>query len=127
METLNSHRHIATMIEAQAFVKALAQRNRWNEAPNIDKFDHLHEELIEMSKHLRYKSPSESAKYVACNKDIFVDGIGDLFFALCCLSNQLGIDIEEAFNTVKGNIYARYNGRYNECKPSEAAHLAPSV
>ena len=54
---------IQMMREAQAFVKYFAKKSfeatgdeRWKDYPNVDKFDHLHEELIEMSRKLRYKS-----------------------------------------------------------------------
>ena len=100
--------HIVTIKDAQEFLKYFAERNGWKDIPNIDKFDHVHEELIEMSQHLRYKSEEERVKFVNENKDIFIDGIGDLFFATCRLANQLGVDIEEAFNQVKGEILDKY-------------------
>lgn len=105
---------IQTIKEAQKLVKEFATKNNkltkgdQEDFPNIDKFDHLHEELIEMSRHLRYHSRKEREKIIIEKKEIFVDGIGDLFFALCRLSNQLNVDIEEAFNIVKENIYKRY-------------------
>ena len=43
------------------------------------------------------------------NREIFVDGIGDLFFGTCRLANQLGVDVEEAFNLVKTEILAKYD------------------
>jgi len=97
------------MKEAQALVKSFAERNNWKDVPNVDKFDHLHEELIEMSQHLRYKSEEGRKKFVKENQDIFKDGIGDLFFGICRLANQLGVDIEEAFNMVKEEILNKYN------------------
>ena len=100
---------IDSIKEAQQLVKDFAQRNNWKDIPNIDKFDHLHEELIEMSQHLRYKSEDERIKFVKENKEIFIDGIGDLFFALLRLANQLGVDVEEAFNFVKDEIVNKYN------------------
>lgn len=104
--------------DAQFFVKRFAERNEWKDIPNIDKFDHLHEELIEMSKHLRYKNEEERIKYVKENKHIFQDGIGDLFFALCRLANQLDIDIEDAFNYVKEEISNKY-GKAGENKEAK--------
>jgi len=101
--------NINSIKEAQALVKAFAERNNWKDVPNVDKFDHLHEELIEMSQHLRYKSEAERIKFVQENKNIFIDGIGDLFFALCRLANQLDVDLEEAFNFVKAEILDKYN------------------
>ena len=95
---------ITTIKEAQALVRTFAERNNWKDVPNVDKFDHLHEELIEMSQHLRYKSEDERIKLIQEKKGVFVDGIGDLFFGLCRLANQLGVDIEEAFNLVKKQI-----------------------
>ncbi len=105
---------ITTIKEAQALVKVFVERNNWKDIPNIDKFDHLHEELIEMSQHLRYKSEEERIRLVQDKKEIFIDGVGDLFFGLCRLSNQLGVDIEEAFNLVKDEIMAKYNHKNQE-------------
>ena len=100
--------------DAQDVVKKFAERNGWKDVPNIDKFDHLHEELIEMSQHLRYKSESERIQIVKENSHIFKDGIGDLFFALCRLANQLDVDIEDAFNMVKKEILAKYDHKNPE-------------
>ncbi len=97
-------KQITTIKDAQKLLKSFTERNDWKDVPNIDKFDHLHEELIEMSQHLRYKTEEERKKFVEENKDIFIDGIGDLFFGTCRLANQLGVDIEDAFNLVKKEI-----------------------
>ena len=97
-------------ISANAKMGAIPRRNGWKDIPNIDKFDHLHEELIEMSQHLRYKSEEERTRFVEEHKNIFIDGIGDLYFGLCRLANQLGIDIESAFNQVKTEILKKYSG-----------------
>ena len=51
----------------------------------------------------------DAQKFVEENKEIFIDGIGDLFFGTCRLANQLGVDIEDAFNLVKKEILAKYN------------------
>lgn len=102
------------MKDAQELVRLFAQRNGWKDVPNIDKFDHLHEELLEMSQHLRYKSEEERQVFVKEHKDIFVDGIGDLFFAMCRLANQLDVDITVAFNTVKGSIMEKYDHKNSE-------------
>jgi len=107
-------KQIATIKDAQKLVKTFAERNNWEDIPNVDKFDHLHEELIEMSQHLRYKSEAERKRFVEENKDIFIDGIGDLFFGTCRLANQLGVDIEEAFNMVRKEIMAKYNHKNPE-------------
>ena len=103
-----------TIKDAQKLVKDFAQRNKWEDTPNIDKFDHLHEELIEMSQHLRYKSDAERKKFVEQNKTIFTDGIGDLFFGTCRLANQLGVDMEEAFDLAQKDILAKYNHKGEE-------------
>ena len=100
--------------DAQELVKFFAQRNNWKDIPNVDKFDHLHEELIEMSQHLRYKSEEERIKFVNENKEIFKDGIGDLFFGLCRLANQLDVDVEDAFNLVQKEILEKYNHKDSE-------------
>ncbi len=107
---------ITSIKDAQRLVKFFAERNKWKDVPNLDKFDHLHEELIEMSQHLRYKTEEERTQFVEANKAIFVDGIGDLFFATCRLANQLGVDIEEAFNLVQKEILAKYDHKNAENK-----------
>ncbi len=56
----------------------------------------------------------ERKKFVKENKDIFVDGVGDLFFALCRLANQLNVDIEEAFNMVKKEVLSKYDHKNSE-------------
>ena len=110
-------KRIKTIKDAQGFVKEATQRNGWKDTPNIDKFDHLHEELIEMSKHLRYKTEEERISYISENKDIFTDGIGDLFFALCRLANQLDVDVEDAFEMAKGEFIKKYDKKTSEAKP----------
>ena len=100
---------INTIKHAQQLVKDFARRNQWEDVPNVDKFDHLHEELIEMSQHLRYQSRAQRLKTIQTKHAIFIDGIGDLFFGLCRLANQLDVDIEQAFNQVKHHILAKYD------------------
>lgn len=114
----NKKQKIQTMKDAQAFVRYFAQTSfkatgddRWRDYPNVDKFDHLHEELIEMSRKLRYRSKKERLQIVKDDREVFVDGIGDLFFALCRLANQLDIEIEDAFNSVHQSIFDRYSKR----------------
>src|SRR3989344_8591355 len=107
---------ISTIKAAQELVRQFARRNKWKDIPNIDKFDHLHEELLEMSQYLRYKTEEERISIVREKKEIFADGIGDLFFALCRLANQLGVDVEDAFNSVGDDILARYDTKEKESK-----------
>ena len=102
------------MKDAQELLKQFAQRNEWSDVPNIDKIDHLHEELVELSQHLRYKTETERIQIVKDKKEVFVDGIGDLFFGTCRLANQLQVDIEEAFNLVKKEILAKYDHKNQE-------------
>jgi len=105
---------IKTFKEAQKLVKNFTLRNKWKDTPNVDKFDHLHEELVEMSQYLRYKSEKERIKFVKENKEIFMDGIGDLFFGTCRLANQLGVDVESSFNMVKDEILGKYHNKSPE-------------
>jgi uncharacterized protein YabN with tetrapyrrole methylase and pyrophosphatase domain len=106
--------------EAQTFVKDFALKLNWDDSPCVDKFDHLHEELIEMSKLLRYKNKEERHSVIQEKKDEFKDGIGDLFFATCRLANQLDVDIEECFHYVKDRINKRFEGvSENEAKEKQ--------
>lgn len=103
-----------TLKEAQKAVKEFASRNKWKDVPNIDKFDHLHEELIEMSRHLRYKSEEERIKFVEENRDMFTGEMGDLLFGLCRLANQLGVDLEDGFMRTKEKVFNKYDQKGNE-------------
>jgi NTP pyrophosphatase (non-canonical NTP hydrolase) len=109
-------RKVTTLRGAQRLVREFAARNKWKDVPNVDKFDHLHEELIEMSQHLRYKSERQRIKTIREKREIFKDGIGDLFFALCRLANQLEVDIEAAFNMVQKEILTKYDHKKSENK-----------
>ena len=102
---------IKTIKEAQKLVRQFAIRNKWQDIPNIDKFDHLHEELLEMSQLLRCKSKAERIRIIKNKKDVFKDGIGDMLFGLCRLANQLGVDMEDAFNMVQKEILAKYKDK----------------
>ncbi len=118
---------VKTIKEAQKLVRDFAKRNNWKDLPNVDKFDHLHEELIEMSQYLRYKTEEERTMCVKENKEAFKDGIGDLFFGTCRLANQLGVDIEDAFNMVQKEILAKYNHKNpeNNIVKLELVHKQP--
>jgi NTP pyrophosphatase (non-canonical NTP hydrolase) len=110
-------KRVKTIGGAQKLVKDFARRNKWKDAPNIDKFDHLHEELIEMSSLLRYRSEKEMRKILKTRREDFVDGVGDLFFGLCRLANQIGVDVEDAFNFVHPRIAKKFKGKKTEVKP----------
>ena len=102
--------------EAQDIVKEFAKKNDWKDEPNVDKFDHLHEELVEMSRYLRYMDLPERKKTIQERKDIFEDGIGDLLFGLLRLANQLDVDAEEAFQSANKKIHQKYEGKEFEYK-----------
>ncbi len=70
-----------------------------------------------MSRYLRYKSECERIAFVEENRDIFMDGVGDLLFALLRLANQLGVDAAEAFGSANIHIQAKY--AVSEMKGSE--------
>lgn len=95
--------------EAQNLVRKFAVRNKWKDEPNIDKFDHVHEELIEMSQHLRYKDADERKMAIEKNKEIFEDSIGDLLFSVMRLANQLGVDAEASFKKSSTAIMKKYS------------------
>ncbi len=111
---INSNKKVETMKQAQELVRQFALRNNWKDVPNIDKIDHLHEELGEMSKYLRYKDEEGRKRIVRERPEVFKDGIGDLFFGTCRLANQLGVDIEDAFNMVQKEILDKYNHKNDE-------------
>jgi len=100
--------------EAQQIVKAWSEGNGWEDIPNIDKFDHIHEELVEISQHLRYKSESERIDYVKNNKDYFIAEMGDLLFGVCRLANQLDVNLEDGFKRTKEKAELKYKPGKNE-------------
>ena len=105
--------NVRTLKAAQRLVRVFARQRGWEDVPNLDMFDHLHEELIEMSQYLRYKDTAARLETVAKNKDVFVDGIGDLLFGICRLANQLDVDKDDAFNQAAECIFrkSREGGR----------------
>jgi NTP pyrophosphatase (non-canonical NTP hydrolase) len=112
-----------TFKEAQKLVKEFAERNGWSEAPSIDKFDHMHEELIEMSKYLRYKNEAERTEIIDKKHEKFTEEFGDLIFGICRLANQLKIDIEEAFALSSSKILAEYTAKRPEHKNIHTENL----
>jgi NTP pyrophosphatase (non-canonical NTP hydrolase) len=100
--------------EAQDLVKEFAKRNKWKDWPNIDKFDHIHEELIEMSQHLRYKAARERKKAIKDKRAVFEDGIGDVLFSTLRLANQLDVDAEKAFGVASKRIAEKYQQKGKE-------------
>ncbi len=100
--------------QLQKEVKIFTESLGWDDTPSLDKFDHLHEELIEMSRHLRYKSEQERIDFVKTNKELFTSEMGDLFFGLCRLANQLNIDLEEGFKQTAEKVKAKYTQKGKE-------------
>ena len=96
------------IVKAQRIVKDFAIKNKWKDEPNMNKFDHIHEELIEISQHLRYKNTDEMKNTIKKNKIVFEDGIGDLLFSTLRLANQLEVDAEKAFNKSSKRIFKKY-------------------
>ena len=103
-----------TIKEFQKIVKEFAERNSWKDFPNIDKIDHLHEELVEISQHIRYKSKEEIKEFVDKNKELFEEEIGDLFFGTIRLANQFGVDLEKAFEMTRKKAFAKYDNQKKE-------------
>lgn len=105
-----------TIKECQKIVKEFADRNSWKDFPNIDKIDHLHEELVEISQHIRYKSREETERFVRENIKLFEEEIGDLFFGTVRLANQFGVDLEKAFEITQKKAFEKYKDQKKEIK-----------
>lgn len=103
-----------TIREFQEIVKEFAERNSWKDFPNINKIDHLHEELVEISQHIRYKSPEEIQEFVNKNKELFEEEIGDLLFGTVRLANQFGVDLEKAFEITRKKAFKKYSNQKKE-------------
>lgn len=103
-----------TIRECQEVVKKFAEQNSWKDFPNLDKIDHLHEELVEISQHIRYKSKEEIQKFVDENKELFEGEIGDLFFGMVRLANQFGVDLNKAFEMTREKAFEKYKNQEKE-------------
>lgn len=103
-----------TIKELQKIVKEFAERNSWEDFPNIDKIDHLHEELVEISQYIRYKSKEEIQEFVNKNKELFEEEIGDLFFGTIRLANQFDVDLEKAFEITRKKAFEKYKDQKKE-------------
>ncbi len=103
-----------TIKEFQKIVKEFAERNSWKDFPNIDKIDHLHEELVEISQHIRYKSKEEIQEFVNQNKELFEGEIGDLLFGTIRLANQFGVDLDKAFEMTRKKVFKKYENQEKE-------------
>ena len=97
-----------TIQKAQEYVKKFAKDRNWEDYPNIDKFDHLHEELLEMSQYLRYKTREQREEYVKTHKNLFEKEIGDLMFGTLRIANQLGVDAEKGFEKAKQKLERKF-------------------
>ena len=95
--------------EAQQIVKNFALQQGWDDTPCIDKFDHIHEELTEISHLIRYKTKEERIKLVNEKKEKLQKEIGDVLFAMLRLANQLNVDAEEGFKHTAEKVKAKFN------------------
>ena len=107
---------ITTFKEAQAKVKEFAERNGWVDEPNIDKFEHVHQEISEIARLFLYKTP-EQMKLIRSEKSEEVESeFGDLLFVITRLANQFDIDMQTCFNKAHKKIFAKYEEKRTEHK-----------
>ena len=113
---------ITTISSAQEFLRTFAQERAWTDFPNVDKIDHLQEELGEIfSLFQGYESTEE---ILTAKKEELTDGIGDFYFGMCRLSNQLQVYLQEAFETVANKEYGslQYNSTIRSSQQYIRAH-----
>lgn len=73
------------------------------------------EEVGELAKEINHlwgpeiKKPGESASDIS-------EEVGDIIFALCCLANSRGIDLDASFDEVMRKCYTRDKDRYEKKK-----------
>ncbi len=94
----------------QQIVREFAKSRNWEDYPNIDKFDHVHEELIEVSQYLRYKSREEMEGFLSDpkNKALIEEEMGDVLFVFARLANQLNIDLGKGFETTVAKVLKKF-------------------
>lgn len=95
--------------EAQQMVKEFSLGQGWEDSPCIDKFDHIHEELTEISHLLRYKDLPERLQAITENKDKIQNEMGDVIFGILRLCNQLQIDAETGFRLTADKVKSKFN------------------
>ena len=96
--------------DAQKVVKKFALQQEWDDHPCVDKFDHIHEELTEISHMLRYKNREERLQTIIDNKEKIQGEIGDIIFGLLRLSNQLQVDAQEGFEETTEKVKNKFKG-----------------
>ena len=71
----------------------------------------LAEEMGELSREINHQFGPKKKKDSEDTRELGEE-IGDIIFTLCCLSNSLNIDLEEAFKIVMDKCYGRDKNRY---------------
>jgi NTP pyrophosphatase (non-canonical NTP hydrolase) len=101
--------------EAQKVVKQFAIDLHWEDFPDLHQIDHAHEELVEISQHIRYLDRAAAQRVVEEKHDIFQKEFGDAIFCLVRMANQFHVDLEEAFKLAEARIRKKYehDGRRN--------------
>lgn len=108
--------NITRFKDAQKKVKEFAERNNWVDEPNIDKFEHVHQEVSEMARLFLYKTPEQMRQIRKEKSDEVESEFGDLLFVITRLANQFDLDMEECFNKAHQKIFKKYEEKKAEHK-----------
>lgn len=71
------------------------------------------EEVGELARELNHRFGPKKKKETEAKKEIG-DEIGDIIFALICLANSQGIDLDKSFKRVMDKCYGRDKDRYEK-------------
>ncbi len=107
---------ITTFNGAQEKVKEFAERNGWVDEPNIDKFEHVHQEVSEIARLFLYKTPEQMKQLRVEKSDEVESEFGDLLFVITRLANQFDLDMQKCFDKAHKKIFKKYEEKKIEHK-----------
>ena len=104
--------------EAQARVDAWISRFEEGYWPPLVNLARLVEEVGELSRELNHRFGSKTKRADEAEKDLALE-IGDILFVLIALSNERGIDLDDALERVLDKYEKRDSDRWTPATPRE--------
>jgi hypothetical protein len=105
---------IEDISNAQQFVRRFAIQRNWVDKPNVDKFDHLHEELSEIAAHFVGKTEQTRVAVIQRRHASLESEVGYFYFGFCQLATLIDVDVQTTFNTAKTRISTKYQDSGSE-------------
>lgn len=97
-----------TLAECQEEVKMFDAKRKWDYFYPLEIFANLNEEIGEIWQRIAWVSDEKKKELCVIHKEEIEDNIGDLFFLVFKLANQLGVDCNKGFNNVMDEYHTRF-------------------